>query len=307
MRNCLLLVLFMTLLAPGRGRAADAQLSGQPSEELPWVEEEPALATDTAWLRPRPSDRAAGGEPWGAEDDTSEDDRPRIPEPMLFDLMRPLGARRGELEFNVLGLVPFRRCVPRASSIPDSLGIVTTDRLPRIEWAPEVEYAIWDGVALEFELPMEDGIVAAYKGGAQVTFGTAFDRKFIHGMQVILQYEVEPRFWLPTFLYLAGVRFDETWSALAMLGMRNEIPAETTADRALSVVNLSLFADLAPRASAGVETNYSANMRGNRSLFVIPQFHYEVTERMMLQSGVAVRFTESYTLPEAVFRLIRNF
>lgn len=32
-------------------------------------------------------------EPWGAEDTSTEDDKPRIPEPMVFDLMRPLGAR----------------------------------------------------------------------------------------------------------------------------------------------------------------------------------------------------------------------
>ena len=31
---------------------------------------------------------------------------PVIPEPMVFDMMRPLGAARGELEVNALALTP---------------------------------------------------------------------------------------------------------------------------------------------------------------------------------------------------------
>jgi hypothetical protein len=62
---------------------------------------------------------------------------PIIPEPMVFDMVRPLGARRGELEVNVLGLVPLKR----------------DGGAPAIEWAPEVEWAIRDGFAVEFELP----------------------------------------------------------------------------------------------------------------------------------------------------------
>jgi hypothetical protein len=251
--------------------------------------------------------RPMNGEPFGAEDPHAEDDVPSIPEPMVFDLVRSLGARRGEFEINVLGLVPFRRYVPSASEIPDQFGLLPTNRLPTIEWAPEVEYAVWDGFAVEFELPMEDGRVAAYKAAAQYTIGTAFDRQFIHGLQVILQYDIEPSVWLPTFLYIAGFQFSETWSALGMIGFSNEIKAEDPAERVLTLVNFTLFADLTDYVTIGLETNYAANMSGAASLFVIPQVHYEVTNNFMVQAGVGVRFSEVYTLPEAAFRVIRTF
>ena len=72
----------------------------------------------------------------GAEEPHAEDHPLHIPEPLIFDLVRGLGAERGEFEANVLGEFP--------------LG----DKSGRgIEWAPEVEYAIVDGFALEFEVP----------------------------------------------------------------------------------------------------------------------------------------------------------
>lgn len=39
---------------------------------------------------------------------SGEERGPRIPEPMVFDLVRPLGAKRGEGEINVLGMIPLR-------------------------------------------------------------------------------------------------------------------------------------------------------------------------------------------------------
>ena len=61
---------------------------------------------------------------------------PEIAEPMVFDLVRPLGARRGELEVNALA--------QRNLSGPDR----------NVEWAPEIEYAVADGFAVELELPL---------------------------------------------------------------------------------------------------------------------------------------------------------
>ena len=55
-----------------------------------------------------------------------------------------------------------------------------------VDWAPEVEVAVTDRFALEFELPFEDGDLVAYKLAAQATFGTAFDDAYIHGKQVIV-------------------------------------------------------------------------------------------------------------------------
>ena len=51
----------------------------------------------------------------------AEDDPVLIPEPMVFDLVRGLGADKGELEVNVLGVFPLESSDPRET-----------------EWAPEI-------------------------------------------------------------------------------------------------------------------------------------------------------------------------
>jgi|688.fasta_scaffold151460_4 hypothetical protein len=108
-------------------------------------------------------------EQFGAEELYDGDDSPRIPEPMVFDLVRPLGAKRGEAEVNTLAVIPLNR------------------NMGRVEWAPEVEFAIADGLAFEFELPFEEWSLKSYKTAGQITFGKAFNDSFIHGAQGILQ------------------------------------------------------------------------------------------------------------------------
>jgi hypothetical protein len=61
-------------------------------------------------------------------------------------------------------------------------------------WAPEVEYA-------ELE---------AYKLAGQVTFGTAFRERYIHGTQFIAEYLDERELWELSLLYVAGSRFSNT-------------------------------------------------------------------------------------------------
>ena len=126
-----------------------------------------------------------------------------IPEPLVFDLVRGLGAKRGEFEANVLVEVPLND---------------TSDR--PVAWAPEIEAAIFDGVALEFEVPFEDQELEAYKVAAQFTFGSGFDDTFIHGTQFIVEDFDHDDLTEVTALYLAGVRFNERWSVLSMLGYR---------------------------------------------------------------------------------------
>jgi hypothetical protein len=82
----------------------------------------------------------------------------------------------------MLGLVPLRQESRRVNGAQDPLGLVR--RSPdweTIEWAPEIEYAVCDGVDLEFEVPMENSHVEAYKGAGQITFGIALNHRFIHG------------------------------------------------------------------------------------------------------------------------------
>ncbi len=239
---------------------------------------------------------------------SGEERGPRIPEPMVFDLVRPLGGKRGEAEANTLALVPLRRTSRRVDNAADPLGLVR--RSPDqegLEWAPEIEYTIRDGLALEFELPLENGRVEAYKGAGQVTFGTAFNHHFIHGAQAIVQYDLEPKVWTTTWLYLAGVRLDKTWSLFGMVGPRAELGPVAGGRTVELLSNLTVFADVTDRLVAGLETNFGQVLGGSTSLLVMPQIHYELGASWMLQTGAGVRVTSGLTLPEIGIRLIREF
>jgi hypothetical protein len=261
-----------------------------------------AVPANVVGIPPGVADEGAA-EPWGAEDQSAEDDRPRIPEPMVFDLIRPLGARRGEFEINTLVIAPVSAVPDNRDTVPDALGLSGEG----VEWAPELEYAVHDDIALEFELPFREGTLGAYKGAAQWTFGTDPDMQFIHGTQLIVQYDRQARSWLPTLLYLAGRRVDETWSVLAMLGARGNSAAELGGDRVEFLANLSLFGDFAQHLTAGLETNFAQTFTGRSALLLMPQVHWEITDVVMLQGGIGARLTSDGTVPEAALRLVRSF
>lgn len=239
---------------------------------------------------------------------SGEERGPRIPEPMVFDLVRPLGAKHREGEINVLSVIPLVRKSRAVDDAPDPLGLVRRSLDTQgFEWAPEIEYVFANGLAFEFELPMENGRVEAYKGAGQAFFGTALEHRFIHGAQVIVQYDSQPKLWTTTFLYLAGFRFNETWSALGMFGPRTELGGRVPDRRTEWLTNVTLFADVTHRLVAGIETNLGQVIDGHASLLVMPQLHYEVSKHWMIQGGVGTRVTKGLTLPVIGFRLIREF
>ena len=228
-------------------------------------------------------------EQFGAEELYDGDDTPRIPEPLVFDLVRPLGAKRGEAEINTLAIIPLN------------------SRLGNAEWAPEIEFAIADGVAFEFELPFEEWSLKQYKTAGQVTFGKAFNDSFIHGAQGILLYDKETRNWSPTLLYLAGVQFDETWSALAMAGIRTEFGGENRGERTQRLFNFSLFKHVSDFTTLGLETNTVVDLDGASEFRLMPQVHRELRDHIMLQVGSGCLFTREATIPETAFRLVYSF
>ncbi len=232
--------------------------------------------------------RSQETEPFGAEDGGSEAHAPIIPEPMVFDLVRPLGAKKGELEGNALVEIPLEK--------QDSSD-------PSVYWAPEVEGAPFDGFALEFELPFEDGTLEAYKFAAQYTFGTAAGNRYIHGAQAIAENLRESGSWELTLLYLAGYRFDRTWSVLGMIGGRTlqggDLPSGSEA-----LLNASVFADVSHSVSLGLETNVASDFEGHSAFLIIPQLHYEITDHIMIQAGVGAEIEDGEATPTLAFRLI---
>lgn len=214
------------------------------------------------------------------------EEAPAIPEPMVFDMIRPLGAQRGELEANTL--------VQRNLSGPEQT----------VEWAPEVEYAIIDGFAIEAELPIEGTRIAEYKLGLQGTFGTFARGKGIHGVQYLGLYNRAAGRWESTLVYIVGLRLNERWSTLSMIGA-GDVTFSGPSHRSL-IVNHSTFFDLAAETHVGVEIN-ARRGAGNQTL-VMPQAQFALADRLNLQAGLgAIRAEGEPWRPRVGARLIKEF
>lgn len=210
---------------------------------------------------------------------------PEIAEPMVFDLVRPLGARRGELEVNALA--------QRNLSGPDR----------NVEWAPEIEYAVADGFAVELELPLESRRVTDYKLGVQGTFGVFNRGRAIHGVQYLGLWNRERRRWDSSLLYVIGNRFDDRASTLTMLGV-GEVGAGGRETRAL-LVNHTSFYDVAATTTVGVEVNM--RLGRERSTLIMPQVQQDIGHSFQLQMGLgAVRHDGDAWRPRPGIRLIRQ-
>lgn len=216
---------------------------------------------------------------------------PLIPEPMVFDMVRPLAAPRGELEANMLALFPIRA---------DG---------EEVDWAPEIEYAFADGFAIEFELPFQDSVLEGYKFGLQGTFGTFASKRAVHGFQYLGVVDRITGRLDNSLLYIAGVRYSERWSTLTMVGFNipsdEPHPGERRDDALL--VNHSLFNDLSDKTVVGVETNIRAGRR-NTSWLVMPQVHQRLSQSLMLQAGIgAQKPARRVAHASAALRLIKEF
>ncbi|WP_297694417.1 hypothetical protein [uncultured Eudoraea sp.] len=217
-----------------------------------------------------------------------------IPEPMVFDLVRELGARQGELEINVLAEFPLNNTSSR-----------------HIEWAPEIEYAIWDNFAVEFELPFEDGTLEALKAALQYTFGKSKSGNFIHGAQFMVEKIRKTDKWDLSLLYIPAYRFNETWSILAMLGLRQQVGSDSQNKTTTLLLNATIFAEISKRVTLGLEFNNSDpgnfDEEEELELLAMPQVHIEFSEHWSLQTGVGGEFTDSKVNATAAFRMIAEF
>ncbi len=210
-----------------------------------------------------------------------------VPEPLLFDMVRPLGARKGELEFNTLAVFPFLS--RNRNNGDDAFGpsAVAGDRRG-IDWAPEVEYAPVDNFAVEFEFPFEEHQFESYKVGLQWTIGTAFDDSYIHGFQMLIEPTVHWRQWNTTLIYIGGIRFDDVWSAVFMVGGRMDVEGPRADESFDYIFNASLFADISPILKFGLETNYASNVLGGNQFIVVPQLHLEMGKNIEVQTGIGI-------------------
>lgn len=211
--------------------------------------------------------------------------RLHIPEPMVFDLVRPLGAAKGEFEVNSLFRYGLRRGEPLA-------------------WAPEIEYAIGRGLALEFELPIEGASVRDYKIAAQQKLWRTPIKRYTHGLQGIGEIGRGTSSWQASGLYIAGVRWHDHWSTISMAGLSRS--SKAGAARTSPLLNHTVFYERWKRTVAGVEWN-SKDLAGARQEWLImPQMHIRLVEKVNLQVGIGVRRQSGHRTATIGWRLIRE-
>lgn len=196
-------------------------------------------------------------------DSTQSSFMPRIPEPMLFDLVRPLGDAKGKLEINTLA----------------DHGL----RSGEVNWAPEIEYSFLDGYAVELELPFSDQSLAQYKFALQGTIGTLLDARMIHGWQVIGRYDRREKHYLTDILYLNGMHLSGKWSLFNMLGVRSNLSVKQ--ERSGGLINNSLFYSFSKQLTLGLEVNSEFTRWQKWRYRLVPQIHYDFTPNTALQLG----------------------
>lgn len=207
---------------------------------------------------------------------------PHIPEPLTFDLVRALGARRGELEVNTLVVVD----VDQALTL----------------WAPEVEWAFADGYAVELELPFVDRELEALKVALQGTLPSRTP-SFVHGWQTFVEVGLDQGDVGAVLLYIVGHRFTSKGSYLAMVGpaMGFARGARTTA---AAQINGSVFVDVREWQTWGLETNTTIAGRGDWVVRVFPQVHLQVNQRFRVQLSVGADVRPSGLGPLVALRFI---
>lgn len=207
----------------------------------------------------------------------------RIPEPLLFDEVRPLGAKKGELEVNILG-TDLKRDLPFFG-----------------ELAPEIEYAIADGYAIEGELPIEQEKVAAYKMAFQGTFHSSPFRQSVHGWQFIALYNRIYHRTALTGLYLLAARIHGNYSTLVMIGGE-----AGGINGSAIIINPTLFYNLNDNISLAIENNiYIGKLQ--QSYLLLPQIDYNLSSFCTIQLGAGASWQHGHK-PDSLFafRIIFN-
>lgn len=183
------------------------------------------------------------------------------PEPMVFDLVDPLGAKKGEAEINTL--------------------FDYSTRTGQFQWSPEIEYSFKNGHAIELELPVENATLSEYKVALQGTLGMLLQGQMIHGWQAIGRRKNDEKEYAAEVLYLNDYKFSEKWSMMNMFGFRRTAFSEEGEFVGLS--NNSLFYMHSKHFSLGVELNNE--ITGKYRYRLTPQIQYALKKNAVIQFG----------------------
>ena len=181
-----------------------------------------------------------------------------------------------------------------------------------MDWAPEIEYALFDNFAIELELPLNNLDLEAIKMAVQWTIGSSKDHRYIHGIQVLGEGYIHDDILELNFLYVPAYRFNEVWSAIGLFGVMLESGSNAPNLNSTLILNASLFADLNEHTVVGLELNNTnatfQKVDDNKmELLALPQVHYEFDNGLAFQFGIGPRFTTKGTNYSAVLRAIKSF
>ncbi len=217
-----------------------------------------------------PTARCTGGRCRVLEDVDRPHRGPRVPEPMLTDLVRNLGAAQGEFEANVL--------------------LVAPTRAPMLRWAPEVELAFWEGWALELELPIHGWDIESFKLGLQGTLGVSGDQRFAHGFQWLGEVRSDGSHVDNTLYWIGALRFSERFSAVVLAGARVHVGTRDGAVSFHALLHPTLFYEHSRSRSIGIESRTLLAANGAHSVDITPQLRWRPIDPLTLQIGAGAHY-----------------
>ncbi|MGE3611504.1 MAG: hypothetical protein AB7I27_18070 [Bacteriovoracaceae bacterium] len=232
---------------------------------------------------------------FASDDDITYEDYQNIsyiPEPMIFDLVRPLGSKKGQWEANTLLI---QEHYPELSHSHES---------------PELEYVVMDNLALELEIPGVGGEPDALKGVLQWTMGhLGNSNKTIHGVQLINQRFIQKDPYNEvTPIYILGHRFNREYTLLLMLG--DQYRYSSTKHDHFLVFNATIF-DVYSHVKEiefGLENNILGF--GNNFQFwrITPQIEVVLEDQWKIQTGFGTLYSYQYGWESSSsLRVIKEF
>jgi hypothetical protein len=213
---------------------------------------------------------------------------PHVPEPLMFDLVRGLGAHKGELEVNALVVHDFRA------------------GRDKFYWNPEVEWIVADGIGVELELAMDRGVVESTKLMTQITFGTPLPGRYIHGAQIIGERSGIDEGYDLSVVYIGAQRLTPAWSLNFIQGAKYGAGIEDRQTPYWSWLgNATLFRE-ARRATFGLEVNVESPRSEAPTVRLTPQIHLN-RGAWGLQAGVGAATVGNTQQTFAALRLVHTF
>ncbi len=214
-----------------------------------------------------------------------------LPEPMFFDLVRPLGAKKGEFEANSLAYFPIR------------------GQSRNISWAPELEFTIKDGLGIEFEFPMQNNHLEAFKFAIQGTLKNNLSPNYTHGWQWISEYLIEDKIKEFTLIYLGGLHLKNDISLFFMSGPRyvhhfNSIEGMDIKPEFHAICNFNINKKISSKTTIALEQNYANHFNIGHEYRIIPQIHQRISHRFLIQMGVGYEWYLNDSYPAVASRFI---